>query len=178
MLTSAISTPAFGEANLSNCEREQIHLAGSIQPHGAVLLLREPDNVIVLASENAASFLGLHSDIIGTPLDTIEGDLAERLRPHLSDPLLDLPRGVRCHIGDPASAFDGLIHRPHGGGLIVELERAGASVDLSQHLQRGLQTVINAASLQSLCDETSRIFKALTGYDRVVVYRFDDQGHG
>ena len=178
MLTSAISTPAFGEANLSNCEREQIHLAGSIQPHGAVLLLREPDNVIVLASENAASFLGLHSDIIGTPLDTIEGDLAERLRPHLSDPLLDLPRGVRCHIGDPASAFDGLIHRPHGGGLIVELERAGASVDLSQHLQRGLQTVINAASLQSLCDETSRIFKALTGYDRVMVYRFDDQGHG
>ncbi len=54
MLTSVISTPAFGEADLSNCEREQIHLAGSIQPHGAVLLLREPDNVIVQASENAA----------------------------------------------------------------------------------------------------------------------------
>ena len=35
--------PAFGQADLSNCEREQIHLAASIQPHGALLLLREPD---------------------------------------------------------------------------------------------------------------------------------------
>ena len=65
VLTRAISTPAFGEADLSNCEREQIHLAGSIQPHGAMLLLREPDQMIVQASENAASFLGLQHDIIG-----------------------------------------------------------------------------------------------------------------
>ena len=99
------------------------------------------------------------------------------MRPHLSDPLQDVPRGIRCHIGDPATAFDCLIHRPNGGGLIVELERAGASVDLSRYLEQGLQTII-AASLRSLCDETARIFKALTGYDRVMVYRFDDQGHG
>ena len=32
--------PAFGEADLSNCERELIHLAGSVQPHGALLVLR------------------------------------------------------------------------------------------------------------------------------------------
>ena len=35
------TTPAFGTANLTNCEREQIHLAASIQPYGALLLLRE-----------------------------------------------------------------------------------------------------------------------------------------
>ena len=35
--------PAFGQADLSNCERELIHLAGSVQPHGALLVLREPD---------------------------------------------------------------------------------------------------------------------------------------
>jgi light-regulated signal transduction histidine kinase (bacteriophytochrome) len=29
-----------------------------------------------------------------------------------------------------------------------------------------------------LCDETARIFKDLTGYDRVMVYRFDEKGHG
>jgi two-component system, chemotaxis family, sensor kinase Cph1 len=178
VLTSAISTPAFGEANLSNCEREQIHLAGSIQPHGAVLLLHEPDNVIVQASENAASFLGVPNDLVGRRLDTIGGDLAKQLRPHLNDLLDDVPPAVRCHIGEPATPFDGLIHRPPGGGLIVELERAGPSVDLSRHLERGLQTIIHAASLQTLCDETSRIFKALTGYDRVMIYRFDDQGHG
>ena len=32
--------------------------------------------------------------------------------------------------------------------------------------------------LRTLCDETARVFKQLTGYDRVMVYRFDDDGHG
>ena len=178
MLTRGTSSPAFGEANLTNCEREQIHLAGSIQPHGALLLLREPDQVIVQASENAASFLGLPNEIIGRRLDGIDSDLAEKLLPHLGNALLEVPAGVRCHIGDPDREFDCLIHRPSGGGLIVELERAGASVDLSRHLERGLHTIIAAASLRTLCDEAARILKALTGYDRVMVYRFDQQGHG
>jgi chemotaxis family two-component system sensor kinase Cph1 len=178
VLTRVTAPPAFGKADLSNCEREQIHLAGSIQPHGAVLLLREPDHVIVQCSENAAAFLGLRHDILEQPLDAIEGDLARKLRPHLKDPLHDVPRGIRCNVGDPAHAFDCLIHRPKGSGLIIELERAGPSVDLSRYLERGLQTIVAAASLRALCDETARIFKALTGYHRVMIYRFDDEGHG
>ena len=78
----------------------------------------------------------------------------------------------------PGHAFDCLIHRPNAGGLIIELERAGASVDLSRYLEQGLQTIIAATSLRTLCDETARIFRALTGYHRVMIYRFDDQGHG
>ena len=35
-------SPAFGQADLTNCERELIHLAGSVQPHGVLLVLREP----------------------------------------------------------------------------------------------------------------------------------------
>ena len=137
-----------------------------------------PITIIVQASENAASFLGLQHNIIGRRLDEIEGDLARKLRPHLTDQLHDVPRGIRCHVGNPSYAFDCLIHRPNGGGLIIELERAGASVDLSRYLEQGLQTIIAAASLRTLCDETARIFKALTGYHRVMIYRFDDQGHG
>jgi light-regulated signal transduction histidine kinase (bacteriophytochrome) len=178
LLTRGLSTPAFGEANLTNCEREQIHLAGSIQPHGCLLLIREPDGTIVQASENAAAFLGLPDDIIGRRLDSIEGDLAAQLQPHLQHPLADVPHGVRFHVGSPPTAFDGLIHRPEGGGLILELERAGPSVDLSRHLERGLMTIITAGSLRVLSDETARIFREMTGYDRVMVYRFDDQGHG
>jgi len=48
------SPPAFGQADLSNCEREQIQLAGSIQPHGALLVVREPEHVVVQARANAA----------------------------------------------------------------------------------------------------------------------------
>ena len=38
-----MDSPAFGHADLSNCERELIHLAGSVQPHGVLLVLREAD---------------------------------------------------------------------------------------------------------------------------------------
>ena len=95
MTTRALSSPAFGEANLSNCEREQIHLAGSIQPHGAMLLLQEPGLVIVQASENAAAFLAADTELIGLRLKDLPGDLAEKLRPHLRDPLTDVPLGIR-----------------------------------------------------------------------------------
>ena len=57
MASRPLPMPAFGQADLSNCEREQIQLAGSIQPHGALLVVSEPDGVIVQASANAAEFL-------------------------------------------------------------------------------------------------------------------------
>ena len=65
-----------------------------------------------------------------------------------------------------------------GGGLVIEIERAGPLRDVGAELAAGLQTVLSTASLASLCDETARLFKRLTGYDRVMVYRFDDEGHG
>ncbi len=172
------ATPAFGKADLSNCEREQIHLAGSIQPHGALLVVSEPDHVVVQASANAPRFLNLADGVLERPLDRLPGDLSERIRPHLDNPLHAIPVAVRCRIGEPSAAFDGLLHRPPGGGLVIELERDGPPIDLNQHVENALETILGASSLRALSDETTRIFEALTGYDRVMVYRFDDEGHG
>jgi two-component system, chemotaxis family, sensor kinase Cph1 len=170
--------PAFGQADLSNCEREQIQLPGSIQPHGALLVVREPDFVIIQASANASGFLHFEAEIIGKRLEQIPGTLCESIRPHLSEPLHTIPIAVRCRIGEPARQYDGLLHRPPDGGLIIELEPAGPHVDLSRHVENAVQTILGASSLRMLCDETAKIFEDLTGYDRVMVYRFDDQGHG
>ena len=74
--------------------------------------------------------------------------------------------------------FNGLLHHPPEGGLVVELERAGPIVDFSRPVERSLQTVLAASSLQGLCDESAQLFRDITGYDRVMVYRFDDEGHG
>ena len=178
MPTRSVSTPAFGQADLLNCEREQLHLAGSIQPHGALLLLSEPGYTVVQCSQNAAAFMGIAGSLIGRQIDDIPGDLAERIQPHFSDSLHEICRGVRCHIGPGGRPFDCLIHRPLGGGLIIELEGAGPSVELSTTLEKSVQAIMAAAGLRALSDETARIFRTLTGYDRVMVYRFDDEGHG
>ena len=41
---------ALGQADLTNCERELIHFAGSIQPHGALLVMRESDLTVLQAT--------------------------------------------------------------------------------------------------------------------------------
>jgi two-component system, chemotaxis family, sensor kinase Cph1 len=170
--------PAFGQADLSNCEREQIQLASSIQPHGALLVLDEVDLAVIQTSENAAELLGFAEDPIGHRLGELIPLLAARLRPCLGDDLSVIPIVLRCRCGWPARDFDALIHRPPAGGLIVELEPAGPTVDHSDQVNSALQAIIASASVRSLCDETARIFKKIAGYDRVMVYRFDDEGHG
>ncbi len=178
MVALGLSGPAFGQADLSNCEREQIHLAGSIQPHGVLLLMSEPDLVIVQASANAEDYLRLSRPVIGRKLEQLEGDLLSRIRDRLDERIDTLPVAVRCHVGNPSQPLDCLLHRPPGGGLVVELERAGPPVALSRTIESALQTILECTTLRALCDETAMIFKDLSGYDRVMIYRFDDDGHG
>ena len=71
-----------------------------------------------------------------------------------------------------------LLHRAQGGGLVVEFERAGPPVELSRHVGATLGRIVACSTMRALCDESARVYKELTGYDRVMVYRFDDDGHG
>ncbi len=173
------SAPAFGEADLSNCEREQIHLTGSIQPHGALLVVREPDYVVVQASANAAAMLGLVGSFLGRPIASLDGDLAERISPHLNVPMLyTMPLAVRCAIGSKRRLFDVVLHRPPAGGIVIELEPATKPDNLARGVEEAIKRILVTHSLRALCDETARIARELTGYDRVMVYRFDGEGHG
>ena len=75
------TSPAFGQADLSNCERELIHLAGSIQPHGVLLVLRERDGAVVQASANCEALLGLPAErLLNQSLASLGGDLEARVR--------------------------------------------------------------------------------------------------
>jgi light-regulated signal transduction histidine kinase (bacteriophytochrome) len=178
MSEHASANPAFGRADLSNCEREQIQLAGSIQPHGALLLLREPDLVIVQCSANAGRFLCRSGAVLGASLADLGGDIADLVRAQLRDRLDTIPAAVRCRVDGVDGELDGTLHRPRGGGLCLELEAAGPASDLSAVVCDALRRVSASNSLQALCDGAAEVVKDLTGYDRVMVYRFDEDGHG
>ena len=45
--------------DLSDCEREPIRAPGSIQPHGALVVLHEPDLVVTAASRDVATAHGI-----------------------------------------------------------------------------------------------------------------------
>ncbi|PWB92141.1 histidine kinase [Methylocystis sp. MitZ-2018] len=178
MTLDPAAPPAFGQANLSNCEREQIHFAGSIQPHGALLAVRESDGVIVQESGNAASFLGYAQPLRGAHLRKLGGDLWSRSRLYLDRPVDAIPVALRCAAGARAEPLNALLHRAPRGGLIVELEYAGPPVDYTLAIQRGVDTILSSSTLRGLCDACAAMFGELTGYDRVMIYRFDDEGHG
>ena len=173
-----LGAPGFGEADLSNCELEQLHLAGSIQPHGALLVVSEPDLVIRQASANASHSLGWHSGVLGLALAALSAQLDQKVRRQLESRLDRLPVAFRCKVPTAACDFDGLLHRPPEGGLVIELEPARAPLALTGSIDASLKQLLATTSLEALCDETARIFKRMSGYDRVMVYRFDDDGHG
>src|SRR6185369_14933612 len=59
-------------ADLTDCDREPIHIPGTIQPHGVLLVLAEPALTVAQVSDNAAQHLALEvGEILGRPLATI-----------------------------------------------------------------------------------------------------------
>ncbi len=178
MSVSVPVTPGFGEADLSNCEREQIHLAASIQPCGALLVLREPGLDVVQTSANATEFLGLPADPLGRSVSDLPGDLVHILRRHAGKSARSMPVATRARIGVRNESFDVLLHHPPAGGLVVECEPAGPGHAHAEQVGRSLQTIVNASSLLALCDAGARAFREIAGYDRVMIYRFDQAGHG
>ncbi len=174
----ALSTPAFGQADLSNCEREQIHLAGSIQPHGALLLLTGADFTIVQASSNASAVLGLTGSVLGRPLAQVSNGLADQLARYQRRSQHAAPFSIRCQIDESAVEVTALAHRPPEGGVVVEFEPVWPASESVSLLADAFDKIVACHNLGALCDETAKFFKQVAGYDRVMVYRFDEDGHG
>jgi PAS domain S-box-containing protein len=184
-------SPAFGKADLSNCEREQIHLAGSIQPHGLLLVAREPLLRIVQASTTAGALLQRPLDtLLLATVHELGGTLEARLRELLAASDVAEPQPLRCWVGRGRQAvpFEGAVHRIDGDTLVIELEpvASGAQADLAdaggpellQRLGAAVQRYSEAATIGTLADAVVRSVRELVAYDRVMVYKFDPDGHG
>jgi light-regulated signal transduction histidine kinase (bacteriophytochrome) len=169
-----------------DCDAEPIHIPGGIQPHGFLLVLAD-DLRIVQASENLASLTGEDVDaLLGEPLDTVIGAAgAQRIAQAavtsaLDDaPLYIGPIDVTASSSDNPLRFDVTMHR-HEGALIVEMEAAAASGDafasmypLVRTFARGLQ---DAGNVQALAELAVREVRAITGFGRVMLYSFDEEG--
>jgi two-component system, chemotaxis family, sensor kinase Cph1 len=183
-----VAHPPFGAADLTNCERELIHLAGSIQPQGFLLVLREPDLSIAQLSVNVERMLGVpHDVLLGCRVGVLGGDIEEQVRRLVRTNILSIPLPFRCRTrhGDEVRSFVGTAHRHASGGLIIELEPAGADTGMSgddaalpRALAAAVEQIGGAPDEASLCDAVVSHVRALARYDRVMFYKFDPDGHG
>lgn len=171
------------EQLLANCANEPIRSPGAIQPHGVLLTLDEPGLRIRQVSANVETLLGQRAEqVVEQPLDSLLGaEHTQSIRQLLQlQRLLDAPP---LYLELHGRRFEALLHR-HQGVLILELEhqleqhQAPELKQRTDNLGRLLRRLQTAKTLQELYAISVSEIQAMTGYDRVLIYRFEDEGHG
>lgn len=161
---------------LAACSREPIHIPGAIQPHGVLLAFSEPDLTCAQVSANAATVFGCDPDaVLGRKFTDLIAVPPESWEAILADPSVASPASVP--VGD--RWYDLQLHR-HDGLLIAELELTSGAAPVRYHrrLQAAFAAMRGASTLPALYEICARFISGITGYERVMVYRFDEDWHG
>lgn len=177
-------SPSLKTVDLDNCDKEPIHTPESIQPHG-VLLALDFEGRLTHVSEGAQRLLP-HLPTLGQRPATAEfwgGDslrlAANAMLEHASAGVQTAPLATECQIGDVE--FDVVMHLT-GERLILEYERREmgaaqlASFALLAH--RSMARLKGEVGIDSALAHAVDTVRELTGFDRVMAYRFrqDDSG--
>ncbi|MEU2200724.1 SpoIIE family protein phosphatase [Isoptericola sp. NPDC019482] len=169
------------DVDLDACAAEPIHVPGSVQPRGVLLVL--DDGVVVQVSGNLPDLLGPRTeDVLGRALaDVLGEETTAALR--LDDvtdvgPLADSLRRVTA----AGRTWVAAAHRNPQGSVVLELEPlADGDTDPFEPYRVAyavLGQAASAGSLQALYDLAAQGVREVTGFDRVMVYRFDEDHHG
>jgi light-regulated signal transduction histidine kinase (bacteriophytochrome)/CheY-like chemotaxis protein len=174
-------TDVRGTVDLTNCDREPIHIPGLIQPFG-VLLVLSSDWLVARTSPNTADYLGKTPDeLMGRPLvDTIGADAVHALRNRMS-----LLRGADAterlfgvHFTGIEQPFDVALHLSDGKVVIEAEPSQPEQGDGAGTIRSMMARLDQSSSLNAFLREGARQVRALTGFDRVMVYRFAANGDG
>ena len=168
---------------LTGCDTEPIHIPGSIQPHGALLVLDPNSWRITHASANVEAVIGKpHAGLVGRLLFACLGRetshaLTNALTTSLGPSLPGRTFGMQLATG---RVCDATVHA-HDGRILIEFEPTldQQNEALPLLLVRTMLTRMQqATSIVGICEATVEQMRALIGYDRVMVYRFLHDGSG
>jgi len=167
--------------NLTNCEQEPIHIPGSIQPHGFLLGLKLDSFLIDYCSGNTLDFIeASHTMILGKRFEEVFGLEAMKslldyitTQQMLSSSLLKMTL-LGCE-------FVCTVHKS-GEVYILELEPGNPHYkmpnEVYDHTSQFLTYMHSTHSMQDLCSLVAKGTREVTGYDRVMIYRFDSHYNG
>jgi two-component system, chemotaxis family, sensor kinase Cph1 len=176
--------------DLTNCDREPIHIPGSIQPHGVLLVLQEPDLKIIQVSANTRTLVGQEPEqLLNTYLkDLLDENQIETISQCLEK---DFESVNPLKISVNNTIFDGVIHccdsaSAPGYGLrqlILELEPAQTNnkaefLDFYKLVVSSINKLQKAITPEQICQEIVKEIRILTQFDRVMVYKLDPDGSG
>jgi light-regulated signal transduction histidine kinase (bacteriophytochrome) len=168
--------------DLAPCAQEPIRVPGAIQPFAALLLLTPDRLEVITRSANVGRLLGV---------DIEAGRLLEQAVDGMQ--WSEIPRTLRAWAGDDNPTLSVALRtgeqRLHLSGartpqgLLVELEpedeAQGMTLDaLYPRLRALLDDIQPAGAAEPILQRAVEEMRRLTGFDRVLAYRFDEDGHG
>jgi two-component system, chemotaxis family, sensor kinase Cph1 len=166
--------------DLTDCDREPIHIPSAVQPHGTLLVVDPASGRVIQAGVGAERPippspppLGQRlTDLLGVPAGIVESVAYSRESVYISSLVPEL--ADRADIDITAHRSQGLI--------IIEIERALAARPSAAHMLSRVRSI--SAALQTgpdllhTCRSATRELRGLTGFARVMVYRFLEDGTG
>ncbi|WP_309091579.1 histidine kinase dimerization/phosphoacceptor domain -containing protein [Phenylobacterium sp.] len=166
------------DLDLDACAREPIHIPGAIQPHGVMFVAERATQEISHAAGEVAGKLGLKAWLGESLGEVLGGPISERVAQVTQS---GAGGGYAGRLVRGEAAFDVLTHLS-GERLIVELEPAEGdglpAAALLAQLETAAAAFERAPTLQALCERAAVEFRRLTGFDRVMIYRFLDEDAG
>ena len=182
---ATLTDQSLNHVDLTNCDREPIHIPAAIQPHGVLLVLSQPDWIIIQASQNTDPYLGQSVEsLLGQPLSNLLTDPQLRQITSCLQENFEAVNPLRFEItvGDTVKIFSAVIHRSEEV-IVLELEQeeipeSVSFFDFYSLVKRPVGRLQKTQTLSDLCQVAVEELKKITGFDRVMVYRFDQDGAG
>ena len=172
-------------ADFVGCEAERIHVPGAIQPHGFMLVCSLSSWTIVAASANCGEFLGREaSSLLDGHLDSVlphkaVHDLRNVLQSAMVSGSAERLADVRIDEGD--ERYDLILHVSGQNAILEILPRAGAvslNTDPITLVRSMVGRLKRAPTLARFLTLAAGQVRAVTGYDRVMIYKFLEDESG
>ena len=176
-LRQGVRAPMNIEVDLTNCDREPIHIPGSVQPFGFLLALL-PNFTISIASESVKQHLGIAAgELLQCPRRrhpagvgglSRSASVIDFLRARtLSERMFGVPLMPDGPPFDLAVHFSGVYFVIEAEPSIVE-----PGVNSGELVRLMLARIRKTRTTTELAQEAARQLRVLTGFDRVMVYQF------
>jgi two-component system, chemotaxis family, sensor kinase Cph1 len=176
------------KVDLTNCNKEPIHIPGQIQPHG-FLIAPDPGSLrIEKLSTNIEQFTGQKpSGLLGQSLNTLEKFIQPVKEGSKLADILNLSKVTgNFEQINPQKVFVAgkqmfMVTHLFKDHIIFEFEPLQTDDDnivLEKIMGTALAVIQSSTSFQKLLDHVARMVKEITGYSRIMVYKFHKDQHG
>ena len=177
------------KVDLTNCDIEPIHILGKIQSHGFLIAVNNDTQLISYLSENINSLVSAElTAFIDGPFTSLEQEMGLRTDHHgllISHMITISPEGKASEINNPVPIeINGvpyyLIINFSDEQTLLEFEPrpADSQIDIQQTIGKSMSGILSAQNLDQMFDRTVLEIKKIISYDRVMVYRFNEEGDG